>query len=68
MSFSTRSWGVCLGLLLCSAWAAAQDDVIGYVKTVTGGEHFENLVPGTTPVNTTVTDIIRSTVTTDDPL
>ncbi|UOB24244.1 retention module-containing protein [Pseudomonas orientalis] len=26
------------------------------IKTVTGGEHFENLVPGTTPVNTTVTD------------
>ncbi len=37
MSFFTKSWGVCLGLLLCSAWAAAQDDVIGYVKTVTGG-------------------------------
>ncbi|WP_281910788.1 retention module-containing protein [Pseudomonas lactis] len=27
------------------------------IKGVTGGEHFENLVPGTTPVNTTVTDI-----------
>ena len=26
------------------------------IKSVTGGEHFENLVPGTTPVNTTVTD------------
>ncbi|WP_057709487.1 retention module-containing protein [Pseudomonas lactis] len=26
------------------------------IKGVTGGEHFENLVPGTTPVNTTVTD------------
>nr|WP_206759217.1 immunoglobulin-like domain-containing protein [Pseudomonas fluorescens] len=26
------------------------------IKTVTGGEHFENLVPGTAPVNTTVTD------------
>ncbi|WP_141687914.1 immunoglobulin-like domain-containing protein, partial [Pseudomonas sp. 44 R 15] len=26
------------------------------IKTVTGGEHFENLVPGTTAVNTTVTD------------
>ena len=26
------------------------------IKDVTGGEHFENLVPGTTPVNTTVTD------------
>ncbi|AZE81572.1 T1SS secreted agglutinin RTX [Pseudomonas orientalis] len=26
------------------------------IQTVTGGEHFENLVPGTTPVNTTVTD------------
>ncbi|WP_419555074.1 hypothetical protein, partial [Pseudomonas fluorescens] len=23
---------------------------------MTGGEHFENLVPGTTAVNTTVTD------------
>ncbi|AZE52329.1 T1SS secreted agglutinin RTX [Pseudomonas synxantha] len=26
------------------------------IKGVTGGEHFENLVPGTTAVNTTVTD------------
>ncbi len=26
------------------------------IKGVTGGEHFENLVPGTTPVSTTVTD------------
>ncbi|MDL2182669.1 LapA family giant adhesin [Pseudomonas sp. ChxA] len=26
------------------------------IKGVTGGEHFENLVPGTAPVNTTVTD------------
>ncbi|PRB95137.1 retention module-containing protein, partial [Pseudomonas cedrina] len=26
------------------------------IKSVTGGEHFENLVPGTTAVNTTVTD------------
>ncbi|QLG90545.1 retention module-containing protein [Pseudomonas yamanorum] len=26
------------------------------IKGVTGGEHFENLVPGTTPVTTTVTD------------
>ena len=26
------------------------------ITGVTGGEHFENLVPGTTPVNTTVTD------------
>nr|WP_155295893.1 immunoglobulin-like domain-containing protein [Pseudomonas sp. IB20] len=26
------------------------------IKGVTGGEHFENLVPGTTSVNTTVTD------------
>ncbi|WP_337678450.1 immunoglobulin-like domain-containing protein, partial [Pseudomonas lactis] len=26
------------------------------IKGVTGGEHFENLAPGTTPVNTTVTD------------
>ncbi|SDR68316.1 retention module-containing protein [Pseudomonas sp. FP1911] len=26
------------------------------IKSVTGGEHFENLVPGTTPVNTTITD------------
>ncbi|SEE62455.1 retention module-containing protein [Pseudomonas palleroniana] len=30
--------------------------VTAAIKTVTGGEHFENLVPGTTPVNTTVTD------------
>ncbi|NVZ59828.1 retention module-containing protein, partial [Pseudomonas edaphica] len=26
------------------------------ITNVTGGEHFENLVPGTTPVSTTVTD------------
>ncbi|WP_155295902.1 immunoglobulin-like domain-containing protein [Pseudomonas sp. IB20] len=26
------------------------------ITNVTGGAHFENLVPGTTPVNTTVTD------------
>ncbi|UKJ69063.1 LapA family giant adhesin [Pseudomonas fluorescens] len=31
------------------------------IKGVTGGEHFENLVPGTTPVNTTVTDTPSST-------
>ncbi|WP_339435319.1 retention module-containing protein [Pseudomonas orientalis] len=31
------------------------------IKTVTGGEHFENLVPGTTAVNTTVTDTPGST-------
>ncbi|MBC6625359.1 retention module-containing protein [Pseudomonas sp.] len=30
--------------------------VTAAIKGVTGGEHFENLVPGTTPVNTTVTD------------
>uniref|UniRef100_UPI003CF829B9 immunoglobulin-like domain-containing protein n=1 Tax=Pseudomonas sp. PWP3-1b2 TaxID=2804656 RepID=UPI003CF829B9 len=30
--------------------------VIAAIKEVTGGEHFENLVPGTAPVNTTVTD------------
>ncbi|MBD8767907.1 large adhesive protein, partial [Pseudomonas fluorescens] len=30
--------------------------VTAAIQTVTGGEHFENLVPGTTPVNTTVTD------------
>ncbi|MBW9241271.1 type I secretion C-terminal target domain-containing protein [Pseudomonas carnis] len=31
------------------------------IKGVTGGEHFENLVPGTTAVNTTVTDTPGST-------
>ncbi|MBD8151575.1 LapA family giant adhesin, partial [Pseudomonas fluorescens] len=31
------------------------------IKTVTGGEHFENLVPGTTAVNTIVTDTPGST-------
>ncbi|WP_336886724.1 immunoglobulin-like domain-containing protein, partial [Pseudomonas carnis] len=30
--------------------------VTAAIKGVTGGEHFENLVPGITPVNTTVTD------------
>ncbi|WP_371914479.1 immunoglobulin-like domain-containing protein, partial [Pseudomonas sp. 37 R 15] len=30
--------------------------VTAAIQTVTGGEHFENLVPGTAPVNTTVTD------------
>ncbi|WP_339533284.1 retention module-containing protein [Pseudomonas orientalis] len=46
-----------------SVSVAAPDDVYKgdqtvttAIKTVTGGEHFENLVPGTTPVNTTVTD------------
>ncbi|WP_395609777.1 retention module-containing protein [Pseudomonas sp. B22129] len=46
-----------------SVTAVAPDDVYkgdqtvtNAIKGVTGGEHFENLVPGTTPVNTTVTD------------
>ncbi|WP_338476135.1 retention module-containing protein [Pseudomonas khavaziana] len=46
-----------------TATVAAPDDVYKgdqtvttAIKGVTGGEHFENLVPGTTAVNTTVTD------------
>ncbi|WLH57587.1 retention module-containing protein [Pseudomonas sp. FP2294] len=34
------------------------------ITNVTGGAHFENLVPGTTPVNTTVTDTPGTTDTT----
>nr|WP_257154428.1 retention module-containing protein [Pseudomonas sp. ICMP 8385] len=34
------------------------------ITQVTGGAHFENLVPGTTPVNTTVTDTPGTTDTT----
>ncbi|QJI18584.1 MULTISPECIES: retention module-containing protein [unclassified Pseudomonas] len=34
------------------------------ITNVTGGAHFENLVPGTTPVNTTVTDTPDTTDTT----
>ncbi|MBD8782222.1 retention module-containing protein, partial [Pseudomonas fluorescens] len=34
----------------------ADQTVTAAIQTVTGGEHFENLVPGTAPVNTTVTD------------